>query len=39
MAMLESGMARHAVGVAPFEDCEKWPRENLPSAAYAEKMK
>lgn len=39
MAMLESGMARHAVGVAQFEDCEEWPSENLPSAAYAEKMK
>ena len=39
MAMLESGMARHAVGVAYFEDCDQWPQENLPSAAYAEKMK
>jgi alkylhydroperoxidase family enzyme len=39
MAMLESGMARHAVGVAQFEDCEEWPLENLPSAAYADKMK
>jgi alkylhydroperoxidase family enzyme len=35
MAMLESSMARHAVGVAQFEDCENWPSENLPSAAYA----
>ena len=35
MAMLESGMARHAVGVAPFENGETWPRENLPSANYA----
>ncbi|HEY5128144.1 MAG TPA: hypothetical protein VIJ35_12785 [Bradyrhizobium sp.] len=39
MAMLESGMARHAVGVAQYEDCDAWPRENLPSADYAEKMK
>src|SRR5690606_9632115 len=28
MAMLESGMARHAVGVAQFEDCDAWPQEN-----------
>lgn len=35
MAMLESGMARHAVGVAPFEDGDEWPRDNLPSAVYA----
>jgi len=35
MAMLESGMARHAVGVAPFEDGDQWPRDNLPSAVYA----
>lgn len=39
MAMLESGMARHAVGVAQFEDCDAWPPENLPSADYAAKMK
>ncbi len=39
MAMLESGMARHAVGVAQFEDCDQWPLENLPSADYAAKMK
>jgi alkylhydroperoxidase family enzyme len=38
MAMLESGMARHAVGVAPFEDGDRWPRENLPSKAYAENV-
>ncbi|MCC7483838.1 MAG: hypothetical protein IT529_02515 [Burkholderiales bacterium] len=38
MAMLESGMARHAVGVAPFEDGDAWPRENLPSAVYAENV-
>src|SRR5690606_13381261 len=34
MAMLESGMARHAVGVAPFEDGDSWPRNNLPSLFY-----
>lgn len=38
MAMLESGMARHAVGVAPFEDGDRWPRENLPSKVYAENV-
>jgi alkylhydroperoxidase family enzyme len=38
MAMLESGMARHAVGVAPFENGDEWPRENLPSATYAENV-
>ena len=38
MAMLESGMARHAVGVAPFEDGDEWPRDNLPSAVYAENV-
>lgn len=38
MAMLESGMARHAVGVAPFEDGTSWPRENVPSAHYAENV-
>lgn len=36
MAMLESGMARHADEVAPFEDGENWPRENLPSASYGD---
>ena len=38
MAMLESGMARHAVGVAPFENGDDWPKENLPSAVYAENV-
>lgn len=38
MAMLESGMARHAVGVAPFENGDQWPKENLPSAFYAENV-
>ena len=38
MAMLESGMARHAVGVAQFENGDEWPRENLPSAVYAENV-
>ena len=36
MAMLESGMARHAVGVAQFENGDEWPRDNLPSKTYAE---
>ena len=38
MAMLESGMARHAVGVAPFESGDDWPKENLPSSVYAENV-
>lgn len=38
MSMLESGMARHAVGVAPFEDGDAWPRANLPSAFYGENV-
>ncbi len=38
MAMLESGMARHAVGVAPFEDGDQWPRDNLPSKFYGENV-
>jgi alkylhydroperoxidase family enzyme len=38
MAMLESGMARHATGVAPFEDGDNWPRENVPSAFYGENV-
>ena len=38
MAMLESGMARHAVGVAPFENGDQWPKENLPSASYADSV-
>lgn len=38
MAMLESGMARHAVGVAPFETGDQWPKDNLPSAYYAENV-
>ncbi|MDE0172399.1 MAG: hypothetical protein OYH76_26175 [Defluviicoccus sp.] len=38
MAMLESGMARHAAGVAPFENGDRWPKENLPSATYAESV-
>lgn len=35
MALLESSMARHAVGVAQFETGEDWPRDNVPSAHYA----
>ncbi len=38
MAMLESGMARHAVGVAPFEDGDRWPRDNVPSKFYGENV-
>ena len=38
MAMLESGMARHAVGVAPFENGDQWPKDNLPSAFYGENV-
>jgi alkylhydroperoxidase family enzyme len=38
MAMLESGMARHAVGVAQFENGDDWPRDNLPSKTYAENV-
>lgn len=38
MAMMESGMARHAVGVAPFEDGDSWPRTNLPSQFYGENV-
>lgn len=38
MAMLESGMARHAVGVAPFENGDTWPKDNLPSAFYGENV-
>ncbi len=37
MAMLESGMARHAVGVAPFEDGDQWPRDNLPESGLCRK--
>ncbi|MGB6009511.1 carboxymuconolactone decarboxylase family protein [Castellaniella sp.] len=38
MAMMESGMARHAVGVAQFEDGDAWPRTNLPSAFYGDNV-
>lgn len=38
MAMLESSMARHAVGVAQFENGDEWPRENTPSSTYAENV-
>lgn len=38
MAMMESGMARHAVGVAPFEDGNSWPKDNLPSQFYGENV-
>ena len=38
MALLESGMARHATGVAPFEDGSDWPKDNLPSSVYGENV-
>ena len=38
MAMLESAMASYAVGVAPFENGDRWPNENLPSGSYAESV-
>jgi alkylhydroperoxidase family enzyme len=38
MAMMESGMACHAVGVAPFENGDEWPRDNLPSKFYGENV-
>jgi alkylhydroperoxidase family enzyme len=38
MAMMESGMARHAVGVAPFENGDQWPKDNLPSKFYGENV-
>jgi alkylhydroperoxidase family enzyme len=38
MAMMESGMARHAVGVAPFEDGDRWPKDNLPSKFYGQNV-
>lgn len=34
MAFLESSMAKHAVGLAKFEDGENWPSENTPSPFY-----
>ncbi len=38
MAMLESGLSSHAVHVAQFEKGDEWPKENLPSAFYAENV-
>lgn len=34
IALLESSMARRAVGVAKFEDGERWPKENVPTETY-----
>lgn len=34
MAFLESSMAKHAVGLAKFEDGENWPPENTPTPFY-----
>jgi len=31
-------MARHAVGVAPFENGDEWPPDNPPSQHYAENV-
>lgn len=36
ITILESGFIRRARAVAPFEDGKNWPRENLPSAFYAD---
>lgn len=38
MAFLESSVARRAVGVAKFEDGERWPREHVPTAFYHENV-
>lgn len=35
LTILESGFIRRARAVAPFEDGALWPKENLPSSAYA----
>lgn len=35
LTILESGFIRRARAVAPFEDGALWPKENLPSATYA----
>lgn len=35
VTILESGFIRRARAVAPFEDGQNWPRENLPSSTYA----
>ena len=34
-----SSMPRHALGVAPFENGDRWLKENLPSANYADSVK
>jgi hypothetical protein len=31
-------MARHAVGVAPFENGSEWPKDNLPSPFYGDNV-
>lgn len=38
ITILESGFIRRARAVAPFEDGASWPKENLPSAAYAQNV-
>jgi len=35
ITILESGFIRRARAVAPFEDGALWPKDNLPSATYA----
>lgn len=37
IAMLESGMARHAIGVGEFESRDDWPREHFPANNYGER--
>ncbi len=35
LTILESGFIRRSRALAPFEDGAQWPKENLPSATYA----
>lgn len=37
IAMLESAMARHAVGVGEFESRDEWPRAHFPASNYVER--
>ena len=38
LTILESGFIRRARALAPFEDGAQWPKENLPSAVYAQNV-
>ena len=38
LTILESGFIRRARALAPFEDGSQWPKENLPSATYAQNV-